>query len=209
MALADKNGEVMASIPGLADLSRVTIEECETAIKSFLSPDKYSRTKTAEGRRIQEINGGWFLINHPEYRALASKEDSMQKAAERMARHRRNKALQGVTVAESKDIAEAEANPDADAEADPLKYNKGCLRTRDGKVWAPRFPYPQSPEEMEQTLAQHEVDYHPNWDGNFFLEMQANRWIVDGRPVFDWVTLYKSRTDLLKDCAGYDDMLPM
>ena len=113
MALADKNGEVMASIPGLADISRVTLEECEAALTAFLSPDKYSRTKTDEGRRIQEIKGGWFLINHPEYRAMASKEDETQKASARMARHRRNKALQGVTVAKNRDIAEAEAEAEA------------------------------------------------------------------------------------------------
>ena len=114
MAIADKNGEVQASIPGLADLCRVTLEECEAALSSFLSPDKYSRTKTLEGRRIQEIQGGWFLINHPQYRAMASREDETQKASERMARHRRNKAQQSVTVTESLHIAEAEAEAEAE-----------------------------------------------------------------------------------------------
>jgi hypothetical protein len=115
MAMADKNGEVMASIPGLADIARVTVEECETALTAFLSPDKYSRTKTLEGRRIQEIKGGWFLVNHPDYRVMASREDETQKASIRMARHRRNKAQQAVTVTETLHIAEAEAEAEAEA----------------------------------------------------------------------------------------------
>lgn len=97
MLMADKNGEVMASIPGLAHMAMVTIEECEAALTTFMSPDKYSRTKAHDGRKIEEINGGWFLLNHSTYRAMASKEDETQKAAARMARHRRNKELQSVT----------------------------------------------------------------------------------------------------------------
>jgi len=215
LAMSDKNGEVQASIPGLAARAGVKIAACEAALARLMEPDVYSRTKDDEGRRIEEIEGGWFLLNHAKYRAAASDDDRREKAAIRARRHyektKRNGKPNAILTPTSRQIsqAEAEANPDANAEADPLKGNKGCFHTSDGKVWKPRFPYPQSPEEMEQTLAQHEVEYCPNWDGNFFLEMQANRWIVDGRPVFDWVALYKSRTDLLKDCAGYDDMLPM
>ncbi len=151
MALADKNGEVQASIPGLADISRVTIEECESALLAFLSPDPYSRTKTLEGRRIQEIQGGWFLVNHDIYRAMASKEDATQKASERMARHRRNKAQQNVTksnkpsplrsVTTNRDIAEAEAeaekkeeSPAFAAEVDPS--NAG-IRIKKKRITAP------------------------------------------------------------------------
>ena len=45
LAMADKNGEVKASIPGLASFAKVPIEAAETALESFKSPDKYSRTK--------------------------------------------------------------------------------------------------------------------------------------------------------------------
>ncbi len=96
LALADKNGEVMGSIPGLADLSRVTIPECEAALKAFLSPDPYSRTKVLDGIRIEEIDGGWSLVNHAKYREMASREDAVQKASARTARYRKNRALRAV-----------------------------------------------------------------------------------------------------------------
>jgi len=118
MALADQHGEVMASIPGLADAARVSIKECEDALRAFLAPDHYSRTKDFEGRRIEEIDGGWCLLNHPKYRRMASKDEAKEKASARTARYRARKkeaSLSTVCDAEStqeRDIAEAEAEAD-------------------------------------------------------------------------------------------------
>jgi hypothetical protein len=115
LAMANKHGEVLASIPGLADICRITIPQMEEALNCFLQPDPYSRTKDFEGRRIEEIDGGWFLLNHPKYRKMASKEDQLEKAAIRQAnfkeRHRDGNALVthgNVEVTPDRDIAEAE-----------------------------------------------------------------------------------------------------
>lgn len=87
LAIADKNGEVQASIPGLARLAAVSVEACETAIDKFLSPDKYSRTPDDEGRRIEKIEGGWAILNHLKYREMASREDSKSAGAKRQKRY--------------------------------------------------------------------------------------------------------------------------
>lgn len=89
MVLADQHGEVFSSIPGLADDCRITVPEMEDALKCFMSPDPYSRTKDFDGRRIEEIDGGWALLNHPKYRKMASREDSKEKAVERTTRWRK------------------------------------------------------------------------------------------------------------------------
>lgn len=68
LALTNFEGCVEASIPGLADAAKITIDECEKALKILMSPDPYSRTKDNEGRRIKEINGGWLILNHSKYR---------------------------------------------------------------------------------------------------------------------------------------------
>ena len=68
LAMTDQHGTVQASIPGLADLARVSLEECEASLARLAAPDKYSRTKDHEGRRIEEIDGGWLILNHPKYR---------------------------------------------------------------------------------------------------------------------------------------------
>jgi hypothetical protein len=122
LAMSDKNGEVHASIPGLARVSGMSIQEAESSIEKLLSPDVHSRTPDNEGRRIAKIDGGWELLNHAKYRAMASKEDAKAATAERVKRHRsRNAAVTqcngGVTdgnaaLTQERDIAEAEAEAD-------------------------------------------------------------------------------------------------
>ena len=68
LALADANGVADATIPGLANLAGVPLAKTIEAIKKFLAPDPYSRTKTDGGRRIMEVEGGWLLLNHSSYR---------------------------------------------------------------------------------------------------------------------------------------------
>lgn len=95
LALADKNGEVQGSIPGLAHLAGVTTEECEVAIKKFLSPDKHSRTKDDGGRRVEEIDGGWSILNYEKYRRMASLDEAKEKNAERQRRFREKRDRNG------------------------------------------------------------------------------------------------------------------
>jgi hypothetical protein len=69
LALADRTGVVEASLPGLADAAKVRIEECQDAIAKLSAPDEFSRTKDYEGRRIEEIEGGWLILNYEKHRA--------------------------------------------------------------------------------------------------------------------------------------------
>ena len=91
LAMSDRNGEIQASIPGLAVRAGITLSDCEAALKSFMSPDKYSRTTDDQGRRIEVIEGGWALLNHEKYRAMSSKDDSKSSNSMRQARHRDKK----------------------------------------------------------------------------------------------------------------------
>jgi len=75
LAMSDAVGFVYASIPGLANISQVSIEKTQEALNKFLSPDPYSRDSENEGQRIEEIDGGWAILNHPKYRKLRSAEE--------------------------------------------------------------------------------------------------------------------------------------
>ena len=70
LAMADHQGRVWASIPGLAHCARVDLAECQTALAAFLGPDPYSRTNDYEGRRIEAIDGGWKLLNYKKFREM-------------------------------------------------------------------------------------------------------------------------------------------
>ena len=63
LAMADSKGRVWASIPGLANRARVTVAQVENALATFKAPDQYSRTPDNEGRRVEDIDGGWRLLN--------------------------------------------------------------------------------------------------------------------------------------------------
>lgn len=75
LAMADRRGRVWASVPGIAGIARVSVPAARKAITKFLSPDPDSRTKTDKGRRIEEIDGGWRLINYTKYRELQDEEE--------------------------------------------------------------------------------------------------------------------------------------
>jgi hypothetical protein len=72
LAMADASGYVGASIPGLAHAARVSVPGCDKAIKKFLAPDPYSRTKEYDGKRIEEADGGWRLLNYDRHRERAT-----------------------------------------------------------------------------------------------------------------------------------------
>lgn len=113
LAIADQNGEVQASIPGLARLAAVSISDAEMAIAKFLGPDPYSRTPDNDGRRIAKIDGGWELLNHAKYRRMASLAEAKEANAERQRRHRERNASvthRNATVTPQTDKAEAEAD---------------------------------------------------------------------------------------------------
>jgi hypothetical protein len=128
LAIANKHGEVQASIPGLAQIAGLPLDDTEAAIEKFLSPDKYSRTPDDQGRRIEKIEGGWLLLNHAKYRAMASKDEEKASSAKRQSafrdRQKRNASVTpsngSVTVSNdavtgNRDIAEAEAEADSKA----------------------------------------------------------------------------------------------
>lgn len=144
LAMSDKYGRVFASIPGLARVSVVSLENTEIALKKFLAPDKYSRTPDNEGRRIVEIVGGWQLLNYPIYREQQDEEHKRQQAAVRAKRYR-DKGKGGVTpsvtmerdasrtVTQNHPIAEAEAKAVTTTERDasrPPAKNGGTERQR-------------------------------------------------------------------------------
>lgn len=78
LAMKNERHIVEASLPGLADLARVTIKECEKAIEKLESRDKYSRNQEHEGRRIEKVDGGWKILNGEYYRHQMSLEDKRE-----------------------------------------------------------------------------------------------------------------------------------
>ena len=92
LALADRNGEVMASVGGLARSANMERENCEDAIRVLSSPDPDDRSGVCDGVRIEKIQGGWRILNFATYREKMRAADRTEylrkKQAESRARRR-------------------------------------------------------------------------------------------------------------------------
>ena len=126
LAMADRQGRVWASIPGLANRARVPVEDTEKALETFLAPDKYSRTEDFEGRRIEPIDGGWRLLNYEKYRAIRDIETTREVAREHM---RRKRASVDETNQQLISVDRGSHNAEAEAEASKVKSTVGLRPT--------------------------------------------------------------------------------
>lgn len=91
LALSDWHGIVAASVPGLAVAAGVSVEQCRDALARFMAPDPDSRTKEHEGRRIEEVDGGWLILNYAKYREMRDEERRKEQIRQAVARHREKK----------------------------------------------------------------------------------------------------------------------
>lgn len=105
LAMADRDGIIESSVPGLAKRAAVGREHVEKAIGIFSTPDADSRSQEHDGRRIEVIDGGWRLLNHDKYRERASADDAREKAAERKRKQRERQAQKAAAVTLKRDMS--------------------------------------------------------------------------------------------------------
>lgn len=98
LSLVNRDGIVEASLPGLAAVSRVSLEDCDKAIKLLAEPDKYSRSTEHEGRRIEQVEGGWVILNHAKYRNKMNLDERREYNRKKVAEYRAKIKRQGVVV---------------------------------------------------------------------------------------------------------------
>lgn len=91
LATKDENGYVRGNAASLARLANVSIESAKEAIEKFQLPDAESNTPDNDGRRIQAVPGGWFVLNHALYRG----KDYREYEAERKKEYRKKHSLSG------------------------------------------------------------------------------------------------------------------
>jgi hypothetical protein len=145
LAMADKTGYIGASIPGLAARARISIEATERALAKFMAPDPYSRSKDNDGRRIEEADRGWILLNYQRYRDMRDEEARREYERVRKREQRQREKSQNVPdspagspdVVDSPEVsAQAEAEAEAEAETD---QNIGASRLRSGTAYPAAF----------------------------------------------------------------------
>jgi hypothetical protein len=107
--MCDRNGIIEGAIPGIANAAVVTLEECRQAIAILLAPDPDSRTKEFEGRRLEEIDGGWRILNHQKHKDKLGFSSEANRV--RVAKCRARKAAKDVTPGNASNIQSNDLDP--------------------------------------------------------------------------------------------------
>lgn len=92
IVLADPDGQVDFTPPALSRRTGIPLEIIEHGLKKLAEPDPYSRSADEEGRRIVLLDShrpwGWQIVNHAQYRDIASARDRRVKARQRKRQQR-------------------------------------------------------------------------------------------------------------------------
>lgn len=128
----------------LAARARVSLEDTKAALAAFESPDTFDPTQEHEGRRIERIPGGYFILNGAKYRNLVTKAHSREMTRERTRRWRERKngdaSVTPVTPVTIGDVpvtpSESYADAKASSEAPPApKPSRNALRDKAETAW--------------------------------------------------------------------------
>lgn len=171
LAIADADGGVAGSVPGLAHTANVTLAECEDALRVLSEPDPYSKTPDHDGRRIKTVTGGWVVLNYKLYRELRTPKQISD--AERQHRKReRDKGVTSVTVTEVTQGAR-DVSPEVEVEEDVEVTTKSSLSPAREKTkgW---------PESLTAFVAQRE---NPGAWMSALVAMQKGLGAPGGKPV--------------------------
>lgn len=172
LALSNKEGVVEGSVPGLAHLAGLTIEEAEVSLRTLSNPDPYSRSKELDGVRIKEVEGGWMLVNHAKYRALLSAEERREYLRKKQAEYRSKQPSTDVSDKYTPST-HTEAKADTDTDSKTQRANK-----------SPRFVFtPPIPQEV--TDYSESIGYPMN--GEAWCDAYAQKgWMVGKNKMKDW-----------------------
>ena len=157
LAMADHQGRVWASIPGLAHCARVDLAECQTALAAFLGPDPYSRTNDYEGRRIEAIDGGWKLLNYKKFREMKdvmAARESKRKWAEKN-RKKVDKKVDSDVDSRSQEIqeeVEVEVEVEAEVESESESKKKKRREEKRASSVSPKKPPPLNLDKFFESL---------------------------------------------------------
>jgi hypothetical protein len=137
LMMKDSDGVIQASKVGLADRAKVSERECLEALRILTSPDPNDTSGVEGGRRVQEIPGGWQIVNHDRYRfsTEAKREVWRQQKAQQRERERlqasRKKGLPGVGKPLHGEVAAVKALEGGDE----VEFDRIAAERRSGVVW--------------------------------------------------------------------------
>jgi len=135
LASCDYDGIARVSPIFLSAACHLSQPMTDKALDILSSPDKYSRSDADEGRRIRNIDGGYFVINYLKYRAFTY-SDSPSAIRQRRHREKERERDAALRVTMSRDIsASASASVINKSNKEEEKNKGGCFFNFETSKW--------------------------------------------------------------------------
>lgn len=177
LAVTDAAGIVRMAIPALAKLVDVPVERMEQILELLHAPDKYSRTKDNDGRRLETVDGGWRILNYSKYREGLKQPDVT--AAERKRRQReRGKSQENVTARHGGSVTVTASHAYAEAEAEAEANKEDSFEPASGS----------SKQPPADSLMRFQVSGKPP------------EWHLTQSKLDEWQSLYGKQLDVIHEC---------
>lgn len=185
LAKANADGFVRGSIGWLAGKAKVSVECCQIAIGKFVRPDPHSRTPDFEGRRIEQLDDGWLILNYIAFRDRLSSNPKAVSTRLRVQRHReRYTALRNAPSVTSGHSASASAS----ASDTPIK------------VETPKSKKPEKCHSAGSRVILHLLNEK---SGRHYRETDANLSLIDARLSEPGVELGEVKKMVERQCLRW------
>ncbi len=170
LASADAHGYVSGSVPGMAAIARMSIEDARHSIDVLCAPDPDSRTKDQDGRRLLACDGGWLIVNYAKYREQRDPETRTQQ--NRDAQQRWRERHRKPNVSQNKPLV---------SPCKPKQKQKHIEEKRKRGTFVP--PTPAQVDEYAQSIGY----IRPNLGRDFCAHYVESGWrIKGGQKMTDW-----------------------
>jgi len=129
---------VRASVGGLAHLARVTREDCVKSLHILSEPDPDSRTSDFEGRRIEKIEGGFFIINGKKWREQQTAESRRAYMRDYMKKYRaKDKGVSNVKIVKNEltELRQEEVEEEEEASISKEREDRSAEIPTWDEVW--------------------------------------------------------------------------
>lgn len=189
LARADATGYIEASIPGLARVSNLTMEETLASLKVLESPDPYSKDLDEhpdnEGRRIIKVKGGWLLVNYESYRVQRGEEERREYMRNYMRDYRKRKQ----SVKDCK-----QCKPDVSASKPPLAQAEAEAEAESIVSKDTLVVLPPAKDEKEGNLSESQKVLH-----ELFNRRETTKWTAKERNAWKRATTGKSQEQIAEE----------
>jgi hypothetical protein len=186
LAVCDREGYVYGSRQGLERLANITYSEDESdPWHVLMSPDPDSsdrlRNPENEGRRIEEVPGGFRLLNFGYYRGLRNDDDRREQNRRAQEKRRGKPKSAGVSQGQPASAGVSQDKPISEAEAEAEAEERGTVPAPS----APRVRKGFEKPSYEEVVA-YAGEGGAKYVERFYAYYVANGWKVGRNPMKSW-----------------------